>query len=162
MERTREEWQIKPRPNASGTLPSGSLNDYTKAPVFIILLGDSRTNPGLPMERLYDYPLMQGAFLSGLASAFLYMHLAATSLGLASQWVSAVARPYPHCMVKNLLGIPYKLEIYDMIALGYADEKARPRMVRDREELVHFDYCGEGAFRTDEAVRDFIINIRNP
>ena len=46
---------------------------------------------GLPMERRYDYPLMQGAFLSGLASAFLYMHLAATSLGLASQWVSSVS-----------------------------------------------------------------------
>jgi hypothetical protein len=49
-----------------------------------------------------------------------------------------------------------------MMALGYADEKPRPRMVRGREELVHFDYCGEGAFRTDQAVRDFIMKIRNP
>jgi nitroreductase len=114
------------------------------------------------MGRRYDYSLMQEAFLSGLASAFLYMHLAAASLGLASQWVSAVANPYAHCLVKNLLGVPHELEAYDMMALGYPDESPKAKLVRDRNEMVHHDYCGENAFRSAENVRDFIFKIRNP
>jgi nitroreductase len=161
MEVAREKWQIKPRSGMSPLQPGGNANDYTKAPVFIILYGDSRTNTGLPMGRRYDYPLMHDAFISGLASAFLYMHLAAASLGLASQWVSSAARPYPHCLVKNLLGIPNELEVYDMMALGYADEKPEPRIVRERQDMVHYNYCGEQSFRTDQEVRDFIIKIRN-
>jgi nitroreductase len=161
MEAARESWQIK----SVATQPpktSVQANDYSKAPVFIILLGDTRTNAGLPMGRRYDYPLMHGAFLSGLASAFLYMQLAATSLGLASQWVSAVASPYGHCLVKKLLGIPHELEAYDMMALGYPDGEVKPRLIRDQKEMVHYDYCGKEAFRSDETVRDFIAKIRNP
>ena len=69
-------------------------------------------------------------------------------------------QPYAHCLVKNLLGIPNELEVYDMMALGYPAEKARPRLVRNREEMVHFDYRGEGTFRDDQAVKDFIIKMK--
>jgi hypothetical protein len=48
-----------------------------------------------------------------------------------------------------------------MMVVGYPAGKPTPRLVRDRAEMVHNDYCGEGAFRTDEAVRDFIFKIRN-
>jgi nitroreductase len=162
MEACREPWQKRPGSAAPVPPPSPPANDYSQAPVFIILFGDSRTNVGLPMGRRYDYSLMQEAFLSGLATAFIYMHLAAKSLGLASQWVSAVANPYAHCFVKNLLGIPHELEAYDMMALGYPDEEPKPRIVRDLKEMIHLDYCGEKAFRSAEDVRDFIFKIRNP
>src|SRR4030067_10892 len=46
-----------------------------------------------------------------------YMHLAATSLGLASQWVSNVQSGYAHCMIKDLLGIRKEMQIYDMFVL---------------------------------------------
>jgi nitroreductase len=162
MEACREPWQKRPSSASPSPQPSGPPTDYSKAPVFIILFGDTRTNAGLPMGRRYDYSLMQEAFLSGLASAFIYMHLAAKSLGLASQWVSAVANPYAHCLVKNLLGVPHELEAYDMMALGYPDEEPKPRIVRDLKEMVHNDYCGEKAFRSAEDVKDFIFKIRNP
>ena len=161
MEAAREPWQVKVTQRPP-TIPSTAVNDYSQAPVFIILFGDSRTNLGLPMSRRYDPHTKELAYISGLASAFLYMHLAATTLGLASQWVSAVSTSYGHCMVKNLLGIPLELEVYDMMAVGYPDAEPTPRIVRDRNEMVHYDYCGEGVFRTDEAVRDFIFKIRNP
>ena len=54
---------------------------------------------------------------SGLANSFLYLHLAATKLGLASQWISAIAVPFVGCMVKDLLGIPQVMETYDMMVL---------------------------------------------
>jgi transposase InsO family protein len=78
------------------------------------------------------------------------MHMAAATLGLASQWLSTVSTPYVHCMVKEWLGIPATLEIYDLMAVGYPAVKPRPKLLREKDKMVHFDYCGPEAFRTDE------------
>jgi nitroreductase len=155
MEATREPWQgnakIKPHPEEP---------DYSVAPVFILLLGDNRTLEGLPMTSRYNPFHRQSIFTSSLANAFLYMHLAATSLGLASQWVSATSSSYSQCMIKDLLGIIKEIEIYDMLALGYPDYKPRPKLLRDKNKMVHYDDCGVNDFRTDEEVRDFIRRAR--
>ena len=155
MEATREPWQRdaqhKPHPGEP---------DYSAAPVFILVLGDNRTREGLPMGLRYDPYHQQSTFTSGLASAFLYMHLAATSLGLASQWVSASSWGYPQCMIKNLLGIKKELEIYDMLAVGYPGYEPKPKLLRDKKTIVHYDDCGENDFRTDEEVKDFIRKAR--
>jgi hypothetical protein len=90
-----------------------------------------------------------------------YMHLAANALGLGTQWVTAVQMPQVNCFLKNLLGIPSELETYDMMVLGYPDMTPKPKFLREKEEMLHFDYCGEKAFRTDEQVRDFIRKTRN-
>jgi nitroreductase len=161
MESTRESWQFKTMQNPPPQRSRAS-SDFNKAPVFIMLFGDTRTIAGLPMSRRYNQHLSQLAFISGLASAFLYMHLAAETLGLASRWVSTVSTPYGECMVKQLLGIPHYMEAYDLMALGYPNQEPRPKTTRSQEEMTHYDYCGEGAFRTDREVMDFIIKIKNP
>jgi len=134
--------------------------EYQNAPVFILLFGDTRTQLGLPMVVKCDPHIKQSIYLSSLANAFLYMHLAATALGLASQWVSLVASPYNQCLLKNLLHIPTEMEVYDMIALGYPAYKSRPKLMRPLDKMVHRDYFGEEDFRTDEEVRDFIKRTR--
>ena len=158
MELTRESWQ-KHTPYYS-KLGSGE-GDFTTAPVFIILFGDTRTHVGLPMFARYDYVMRQSIFNSSLASAFLYMHLAATTLGLASQWVTAVGFPFGQCLIKDLLGIPKALEVYDMMAVGYPALEPRPKLMRAKEKMIHYDYCGEGDFRGSEEVKDFIRRTRN-
>ena len=89
------------------------------------------------------------------------MHLAATTLGLASQWISAVQLEYVHGMVKDLLGIPLELEIFDMMALGYPDIEPRSRLMRDTSEMIHYDDCGIENFRSDEEVKDFSKRARH-
>jgi nitroreductase len=155
METAREPWQRQ-----AAHPGRDSEMDYRNAPVFILLFGDTRTQVGLPMVVRFDPYKRQSIFTSSLASAFLYMHLAATSLGLASEWVSKVLAPYEHCLLKDLLGIPAGLEVYDMMALGYSAYKPRPKLMRDREKMVHYDRCGEADFRTDEEVNDFILRTR--
>lgn len=157
MEVTREAWQGPPPPIGT-TAPAG----FAAAPVFIIPFGDTRIRAGLPMIHRYSEESWEKTYVSSLAGAFLLMHLAATSLGLASQWVSAVTQPLVHCLIKNLLGIPASLKIYDMMVLGYPAREPTPKLVRDRSEMVHYDDCGEDDFRNDEAVKDFIYKIRNP
>ncbi len=134
--------------------------DYQNAPVLILLFGDPRTQLGLPMVVRSDPYRRHSVYVSSLANAFLYMHLAATTLRLASQWVSHVASPRNHCLLKNLLHIPLHLEAYDMIALGYPAHKSRPKLMRPLDKMVHRDYFSEEDFRTDEEVRDFIKKTR--
>ncbi len=155
METTREAWQGVWKPE-----PVGTEDDYSVAPVFIILFGDVRTNEGLPMGVRCDPNRLQTIYTSSLANAFLYMHLAATTLGLASQWVSAVQTPYAHCMLKNLLGIPGQMEVYDMMAVGYPALKPRAKLMRDKQKMIHYDYCRAEKFRTNEEVNDFIRRAR--
>jgi nitroreductase len=152
MEATREEGQKGAKPPQ---LP-GEGGDFSVAPVYILLLGDTRTRKGLPMARRCDHEQYRLAFVSGLASAFLYMHLAAATFGLGSQWVSRVSTPYGNCMTRNLLGIPEEMEVYDMMALGYPAVAPGPRPMREKNKMIHYDYCGPEAFRTDEDVNGFI------
>ena len=135
--------------------------DFRHAPVYILILGDKRTQAGLPMLVRYDEQRKQSIYTSGLASAYLYMSLAATTLGLANEWVSAVTTPFTHAFIKDLLGIPPELDIYDMMALGYPAYKlTSKKLMRDKEKMVHHDYCGPDDFRTDEEVNDFIMRAR--
>lgn len=131
---------------------------YKNAPVFIILCGDPRTKEAYPLLTM----LTRGDshFVSGLASTFLYMALAATTLGLGSQWVSATGDPFVKCLLKGLLGIPPKLEIYDMMALGYPAYQPKERLVREKVEMVHHDRYDKAKFRSDEEIKDFIVSLR--
>ncbi len=159
MEATREPDSGTPwRPELQGSNPQEM--DYSTAPVFILLLGDTRTKKGLPMAARFDKNRSQLIYDSSLAGAFLYMHLAATVLGLASQWVSSVRVPLAHCLIKDILGIPEYLEVYDMMAVGYPAVRPRKKLVRAREEMLHYDHCGKDSFRSDEDVNSFIRRTR--
>ena len=156
METFRESWQ-----GVQWKRGSKDQGDYRNAPVFIVLFGDTRTKLGLPMAVRYTNHKRESIFNSSLANAFMYMHLAAHALGLGTQWVTAVQMAQVSCFLKNLLGIPIELETYDMMVLGYPDMTPKPKFLREKEEMIHYDYCGEKAFRTDEQVRDFVRKTRN-
>lgn len=131
---------------------------YARAPVFIILAGDTRTKEVYPLDSTIRRGLL--IFTSSLANAFLYMNLAATTLGLGAEWVSRITDPYVQSFTKELLGVPKELEFYDMMALGYPDTEPKPRVVRAREEMVHFDHYDQAKFRTEPQIKDFIATLR--
>jgi len=137
------------RPAAPGQSLASGPAYYTVAPVWIILLGDWRAKVGLPGAPEDQERRVNGLFQSSLASAFLYMHLAASSLGLASAWVSAAAEYKPE-KVKDILNIPAPLRIYDMMAVGYGTKDPVEKLLRDKEDIVHYDDAGD--YRTDAQV----------
>ena len=131
---------------------------YRDAPVFIILCGDPRAKEAFPLNIVLQRG--ESMFLSSLANAFLFMHMAATTLGLGSQWVSSIGNPFAQSLIKDLLGIPRELVLYDMLAVGYPAAEPTPRFMRDKEEMIHYDYYDKTKFRTDEAVRDFLSKTK--
>jgi len=130
---------------------------FKNAPVFILLCGDPRLNEAAPLMAYQKWG--HEVFISNLASAFLCMQLAAKSLGLGSQWVSA-AGSLMEADLKILLHIPEPLKIYDMMAVGYPAYQLAPRSPRSMEEMIHYEEYDRSRYRTDQQVKDFIIELR--
>ena len=89
----------------------------------------------------------------------MYMHLAATSLGLASQWVSATSHPLPQALIKQLLGVQRSFRLYDTMIAGYPAQSPPPRLVRAKAEFTHLNQYDKSRYRTDTQVREFIDTI---
>lgn len=142
--------------------PLGEQREFAldNAPVFILLFGDTRVQRGLPMAVRWNYQKCETIWHASMANAFLYMLLAANTLGLACCWVSAVQIPLLHCKIKHLLGIPEVYELHDMMAVGYPAGKVVKKLMRPREEMVHYDEFKKGELRTDEQVYDWIRKTR--
>ena len=137
--------------------PPKGTPGFALAPVYIIVCGDPRTREAYPLKAKQDRG--DSNYYSSLASALLYMHLAATALGLGSQWVTSSAEDLMQGRLKNLLDIPYELEIYDTMVIGYSIAGAKPRNVRSEDEIVHYNAFDKSRFKTDEQVMAFIDNL---
>jgi nitroreductase len=131
---------------------NASQLSFRDAPVFILLLVDWRAKVGLPGHPTEKNALVTEIYYSSLASAFLYMHLAAASLGLASQWYTSASRPEAEQEIRKIIGIPDPLSIYDMMVLGYPAASPSPKELRKLKTMIHYDDCGFQDFRTDEQV----------
>lgn len=130
---------------------------FKSASVFILLCGDSRLNEAFPLTVYQNWG--HEVFTSNLASAFLCMQLAAKSLGLGSQWVSATGK-FMENDLKELLNIPKEFKIYDMMAVGYPAYQLGPRSPREINEMTHYEQYDRSKWRNDQQVKDFIKNLR--
>jgi nitroreductase len=82
---------------------------------------------------------------------------AATSLGLASQYVSDASSPYMETMLKVLLGIPEPLRVYHLIPLGYASKPIPARPRREVEEMIHYERYDMSKYRDDKEFQKFVM-----
>lgn len=130
---------------------------FRHAPVHLIVLGDPRVKETYPVRTMLDKA--DSHFYTGLANATLLIHLAAASLGLASQYVSDASSPYMETMLKVLLGIPDPLRIYHLIPIGYASTPVLPRPRRELEEIVHYERYDMKKYRDQRAFEKFVLTL---
>jgi nitroreductase len=147
-------------PNEETTETDPSRGRFNVAPVFIILLGDWRARVGLPDAVQSSDVRVDNTLRVSLAGAFFSTQLAATALGLASQWYSAVSGEKAQSAIKSLIGVPEGLRIFDMLVLGYAADAPLPKNVRDLSDVVHYNDCGAQDFRTDEEVVAYAMKTK--
>ncbi len=157
MEATREAWQ-----GPAWTLENRGRVACPAAPVYILIVGDVRRKAGLPMNARYCVQKGDSIFETSLADAFAYLWLALSSLGLGAQPVSAVKNGRPQALIKQYLGLPETIYVYEMLAVGYSALHGDPpaKLMRRYEEVVHVDPPGEGVFPSDEEVRKQIRKLR--
>jgi 5,6-dimethylbenzimidazole synthase len=147
---------------ARRTRKVGSSIAFRHAPVFIVILGDPRLLEAFPVRTRLDKG--QSHYYSSLSNCVLTLVLAATSLGLGTQWLSDVASPYFATLLKGMLGIPDPLYPYHLIPIGYVDRQLRPNPRRELDQQVHYDRYDPAKFRTDEQIKGMLaeMGIRSP
>ena len=128
---------------------------FRHAPVHIIVLGDPRVKETYPVRTMLDKA--ESHFYTGLASATLLIHLAATTLGLATQYVSDASSPYMETMLKVLLGVPEPLKVYHLIPLGYASKPIPARPRREVDEMTHYERYDMAKYRDDREFQKFVM-----
>jgi len=78
--------------------------------------------------------------LLSTSAAVQNMLLAATALKLGSVWMCRPLRVEKTLReLKEVFGIPSKFEIVGILALGYADEKPKPKERKPLKEILHFE-----------------------
>jgi nitroreductase len=130
---------------------------FRHAPVHIVILGDPRVKESYPIRTKLEKA--DSHFITGLANATLLIHLAAASLGLASQYVSDANSPYMETMLKAMLRIPEPLRIYHLVPLGYAKGNFATPPRRELEEIIHFEKYDVNKFRDAAAMERFINTL---
>ena len=157
LEATREEWQ-----GPAWTLQNRGRVDCPPAPVYILILGDTRRRAGLPMNARYCTQKGDSIFESSLSNAFLYLWLAVHSLGLAAQPVSAVKNERVQGLVKHLLNLPDFIYVYELLAVGYSGLEEGPpsKLMRHLDELVHEGRARDDEFPSEEELRKQIRKLR--
>jgi 5,6-dimethylbenzimidazole synthase len=128
---------------------------FRHAPVHIVVVGDPRVKESYPIRTKLEKA--ESHFITGLANATLLVHLAATTLGLASQYVSDANSPYMETMLKVLLKIPEPLRIYHLIPIGYAKSQIAAPPRRSLEEITHYERYDMSKFRDDQGMSKFIM-----
>ncbi len=131
---------------------------FKSSPVLILVIGDPRVSRSFPLLTYVERD--EENLISALATAFSYMTLAATTLGLGSHWASQVAFTYPSAMIRNLLDIPDGYCIYDMLGLGHPAMEPKPRRVRDLEAMTHFERYDRAKYRSAEQIEEWLISLR--
>jgi nitroreductase len=127
---------------------------FRRAPVHIVVLGDPRVKQSYPIRTQLEKA--ESHFITGLANATLLIHLAATALGLASQYVSDANSPYMETMLKVLLKIPEPLRIYHLVPIGYAKGPVAPPPRRTLDEIIHRETYDMSKFRNDDQLSGFV------
>ena len=157
LEATREEWQGSP-----WTRETHGAKAMADAPVMIAVLGDTRRRAGLPMAARYARQKGDSIFESSLANAFVYLLLAAHSLGLAAQPASAVKYPSVQGLVKHVLNLPDFIYLYDVLLVGHSamDGPPSPKLTRGLDEIVHRDRAAADEFPGEEELRRQIVQLR--
>jgi len=127
---------------------------FRRAPVHIVVLGDPRVKESYPIRTKLEKA--ESHFITGLANATLLIHLAATSLGLASQYVSDANSPYMETMLKVLLKIPEPLRICHLVPIGYAKGPVTAPLRRTLDEIVHYETYDINKYRNDDQLSGFV------
>lgn len=133
---------------------------FRTAPVFIVVCGDPRTVQAsvLVTHFLHNEGGPLAHFLKNMGNATQILHLAATALGLASQWVSINATT--EARLKPMLDLPEELAIHTVVPVGYpAYEPAAPYR-RDLKEIIHYEKYDQSKYRSGEDIYNYLLTLR--
>ncbi len=140
-----------------------TVSGLRHVPVFIIVCGDTRARVLYPGGRHlgdvdkimicdYDFDSPDDVLISSLSNTFLYILLASTTLGLGTRYITSTKREPATSKIKEILGIPDYLEIYDTVAIGYPESEPSPKKLKPLSDVVHYNEVDASCLPSDEEI----------
>jgi len=132
---------------------------FKDAPVLIVVCGDRRTFQSSVLAGTFigSGGSMDSTYQKSMANAIFSMHLAATALGLGSQWASVID-DWGN-VLRPILGVPPILHLHVVVPLGYPAYQPKDSYRRSVSEIVHYEKYDLSKHRSDNDVIDYINKL---
>ncbi len=140
--------------------PPTDLPRFKDAPALVVVLGDRRTFVASVLAASYigNGGSIDSTYQKGMGNVTMMIHLAAASMGLASQWITVIDN-WAH-LLRPILGVPNFLHIHHVVPIGYPADTPKPRYRRSLEEIIHYNKYDMSKSRTGEQVLNYIRQLR--
>lgn len=147
--------------------PTPNYEGMKTAPGLIVVVADFRFVRAFPMlgddselDRMYKQNA-ERILLQSVAASVMSAHLAATALGYAAWWVTAIGQEAIQKEFKPLLGVPDALSILDIMCFGPPAKEPYKRWKRELREITNFDRFDPEHYMSDEAIEEWIRTRRH-
>ena len=128
---------------------------WANAPALIIVLGDGRRQWATVMGG-HTMGRHQTHLSDGMANTCTLIHLAASAMGLGTQWVTI----HIEDEFKRILNVPDVMLFYSIIPVGYPDVPPREGVRRPLSELIHYDRFDQSRHLSNREIVDYIRELR--
>ena len=146
--------------------PTPNYSGMKTAPGLIAVVGDFRYTRAFPvlgdgsdLDRMY-HENAERILLQSVAAATMSAHLAASALGYAVWWVTAIGQEEAQDAFKPLLGVPDDLSVLDIMCFGPPAQAPYKRWKKDLDEIRHWDRFDMSKYQTAEDIDDWVRNNR--
>jgi len=154
------------RARAGMKFPTPNYKGMRTAPGLIVVVADFRfvrafpiLNDGSDLDHMYRLNA-ERILLQSVAASTMCAHLAATALGYAVWWVSAIGQEEIQKEFKPLLGVPDPLSLIDIMCFGPSLQPPYKRWKKRLDEIVSWDRFDARQGLTDEQVDEWIKTER--
>jgi nitroreductase len=146
--------------------PTPNYAGMKTAPGLIVVLGDFRYTRAFPvlgdgsdLDRMY-HENAERILLQSVAAATMSAHLAASALGYAVWWVTAIGQEEAQAAFKPLLGVPDDLSVLDIMCFGPPAQPPYKRWKKDLDEIRSWDRFDMTKYQTAADIDDWVRNNR--
>ncbi|HME45349.1 MAG TPA: nitroreductase family protein [Syntrophorhabdales bacterium] len=131
------------------------MKGFAHAPALIVVLGDGRRQWATVMGA-HTFGRGSTHLTDGLANACQIIHLAATALGLGTQWVTIHVEEE----FKQILGIPPLVKLHSIIPVGYPAAAQKGGVRRPLEEIIHYETYDLKKYRSTRQTVEDLAKLR--
>ncbi|MFP6727085.1 MAG: nitroreductase family protein [Alphaproteobacteria bacterium] len=146
--------------------PTPNYAGMKSAPGLIVVVGDFRYTRAFPvlgdgsdLDKMYNENA-ERILLQSVAAATMSAHLAATALGYAVWWVTAIGQEEAQSAFKPLLDVPDDLSVLDIMCFGLPAQPPYKRWKKDLDEIRSWNRFDMSKYQSAEDIDDWILNAR--
>ena len=142
--------------------PTPNYTGMKRAPGLIVVIGDFRYTRAFPilgdgseLDKMY-HENAERILLQSVAAATMSAHLAATALGYAVWWVTAIGQEEAQSAFKPLLDVPDDLSVLDIMCFGPPAQPPYKRWKKDLNEIRSWNRYDMSKYQSPKDIDEWV------